>query len=266
MPSCALLYTSTTMNTKLACEHLTRRIPQVEFELFDMRDLTGFDPQRYTFVGFASYVDHQAPPLSFMEALSGLGDAGGKEAFVLLTYAALQGTALLRMADAVRGRGYRVIHGHALPMPENYPPQRKRGMKLDENPKDVEMDRFRQFIREIGDLIVTRELKGEVRPRKISVGLVNSLFRKGVRKDGAKGMGKKIVDGDLCTRCGACERNCPYGAIRMEDGPIFDEDRCHSCFSCYNHCHVGAITSEKVRTSDHRYSGPSEELKKRMSY
>jgi len=265
MPRCAILHFSSTGNTRLACEYLARRIPQVEFDLIDMRDLGEFDPEGYTFVGFATYVDYQSAPKLFSDRLAGIGGANGKEAFVLLTYAAFPGNALKGMARMVEGRGFKVAIGHALPMPESYPPMRKKGMRMDDSPKEKDLDAFRQFIRDLGDMIVTRDLKGSVEPRKVKVGLINSLVRKDVRSDAKKGMGEKVLDRDLCTRCGACERACAYGAVRMEDGPAFDESRCHSCFACYNHCPVGAITAKELPSSDHRYQGPPEGLRKRMS-
>jgi ferredoxin len=266
MPRAAILFFSSTGNTRLACEYVANRIPQVEFDLFDMRDLSGFDPEAYSFVGFATYVDYQAPPRFFAEAVGRIPSVKGKEAFVLLTYAAFPGNGLKEMARIVEERGFKVVIGHMLTMPESYSPIRMKGMRYDDSPKEASMDRFRQFIRDLGDMMVTKELKGSVETRKLKVGLINSLVRKKVRTDPLKGMGVKIVDRTLCTRCGACHRSCAYGAIRMEDGPVFDEGRCNACFACYNHCPVGAITSEKMGSPDHRYPGPSEALRKRMSY
>jgi ferredoxin/flavodoxin len=266
MPSCAVIYNSTTGNTKLACEYLARRIPQVEFTLYDIRDLSGFDPNVYTFIGFATYIDFWNMPKKFVDAMGRIKAPPGKEAFILMTWALFQGNGLNEMKKVVEKQGFKVVIGHAFKTPENYPPMRKRGFKKDEQPLEKDLDAFRQFIRDLGDMIVTKELKGSVTPKKVSPGFFNSLFRMRMRTDGKKNMGKKILDREACTKCGLCSNSCTYFAIRMEEYPIFDETKCHSCFGCYNLCPVGAISSEKFPSTDHRYRGPPEDLKKRLSY
>ena len=46
---------------------------------------------------------------------------------------------------------------------------------------------------------------------------------------------------ELCTGCGACEKVCPFGAIRMEDGvAALDRASCRSCGACAGVCPSGA--------------------------
>lgn len=50
---------------------------------------------------------------------------------------------------------------------------------------------------------------------------------------------------DECLACGACEAQCPVGAISMGDGKYeINADECISCGACEAQCPVGAI-SEK---------------------
>jgi ferredoxin len=266
MPTCGIVYCSTTGNTKLACEYLARRIPQVEFDLFDIRDLSNFVPDKYTFVGFATYIDYWNVPKAFAEAMSKIRAPPGKDAFILLTWAVFQGNGLNSMRVAVEKQGFKVVIGHSLKTPENYPPMRKRGFKKDDNPESKDMESFQQFIRDLGDMIVTKELKGSVKPKKVSPGFFNSFFRMKVRSDSQRNMGRKVHDKETCTKCGACMRSCAYGAISMNEFPVFDETKCHACFACYNNCPVKAITAERFGSTDHQYRGPTEDLKKRMSY
>lgn len=53
------------------------------------------------------------------------------------------------------------------------------------------------------------------------------------------------VIGDACIACGACESQCPVGAISMGDGKFeINPDACISCGSCAGQCPVGAISEE----------------------
>jgi ferredoxin len=47
---------------------------------------------------------------------------------------------------------------------------------------------------------------------------------------------------DACVNCGACESECPSGAISEKDGKRWvDPDKCVDCGSCTAACPVEAI-------------------------
>ncbi len=52
------------------------------------------------------------------------------------------------------------------------------------------------------------------------------------------------VVGDACIGCGACQGECPIGAIEVEGTAKVDADSCISCGSCVDACPVGAIEME----------------------
>ena len=53
------------------------------------------------------------------------------------------------------------------------------------------------------------------------------------------------VINDSCVACGACESQCPVGAISMGDGKFeIDANTCTSCGSCAGQCPTGAISEE----------------------
>ena len=50
---------------------------------------------------------------------------------------------------------------------------------------------------------------------------------------------------DACVNCGACEPDCPVGAIsESNDARIIDQDKCISCGTCVADCPADAIIEE----------------------
>ena len=53
------------------------------------------------------------------------------------------------------------------------------------------------------------------------------------------------VIGDACVSFGACQGQCPVGAIGEGDGKFeINPDTCIDCGSCAGGCPVGAISQE----------------------
>lgn len=55
-----------------------------------------------------------------------------------------------------------------------------------------------------------------------------------------------VIDGSACLSCGACEGECPVGAISDSgDGTrVIDAGSCISCGSCASVCPASAIAAE----------------------
>lgn len=265
MPRAAILYHSNTGNTRLSCEYIKNRIPQVDFDLFDIKDLSEFDPSFYSIIGFATYVDFYDPPQFFMSTLENIRTTDNKLAFLVCTYGAIPGNTLKSMKRLVEKNGFNVISATSIRMPESYPPMIKKGITGIDNPKEKDMENFRSFIRELGDQIITYDLKGAIDSKPLKIGLFNYFFRRKQQGKAKKKMGKLKLDKGSCTGCGICIKVCPYGAITMKDLPVFNEHLCRGCYSCYNHCPTKAISTEEI-SSGFVYLGPPEELKKKMSY
>ncbi len=51
------------------------------------------------------------------------------------------------------------------------------------------------------------------------------------------------INADSCINCGACEGECPSGAISEADGKrTINENECVSCGACAGTCPVEAIS------------------------
>ncbi|KAH3767080.1 hypothetical protein Pelo_1044 [Pelomyxa schiedti] len=60
-------------------------------------------------------------------------------------------------------------------------------------------------------------------------------------------VGEVLFSSSKCVRCGLCARQCPFGAISMnESGPVWTKAKCESCSRCFNYCPKQAIVYSKL--------------------
>lgn len=54
-----------------------------------------------------------------------------------------------------------------------------------------------------------------------------------------------VINTDECIMCGACETECPDGAISEVNGAyVIDAAKCQDCGTCVDACPVGAISKQ----------------------
>lgn len=55
-----------------------------------------------------------------------------------------------------------------------------------------------------------------------------------------------VISKDECIQCGACENECPEGAISMdaEGYYVIDEAKCKDCGSCADVCPTSSISQK----------------------
>jgi ferredoxin len=257
-----IFYYSGSGNTKLACQYVAAKLA-VPFDLVDVVRHPDADLEPYGAVGLATFTDFGAPPQLFLTFLQSLPPQRDKLAFVLNTYGALSIKTLRVLAQDATARGFRVIAGHSLQTPENYPPMIARGSGAEDAPDEAQLVAFDAFIAELNGLLLKAE-KGEAadawRPR---IGLLNSLVPAFGRTHARRDMGPKQVDEGLCIECGFCAKQCPYGAIQLQPKPVFDESACYGCWRCYNRCPEHAIYTRKFRGGPY-YGQPNEQLRAKL--
>jgi ferredoxin/flavodoxin len=252
----AVCYYSGSGNTKLACEYLAARLG-IQTDLFDVISEEAIDLAPYDFVGLAASTDFGGPPQIFEQFLADVPPQERKPAFVLNTFGMMSGRTLRDLVEQSAARGFTVIAGYSMRMPESYPPMMALGLAFADQPKPNVMLRFDAFIGELTEALESAREDKAVESRRVRYGLLGSIARRRERTLARQDMGEKFVDAELCIECGMCASRCPYHAIELRPGPVFDMDACRGCWRCYNGCAQHAIYTKKFRGGPF-YAGPGE--------
>ncbi len=258
-----ICYYSGSGNTKLALQYLSKKVDNVDFELFNIikNDIPDFS--KYNIVGFATFADFGAPPklmYSFMEKIE---KQNKKNAFVFNTFGFISGKTLKELGNLASKSGFNVHSGFSLHTPENYPPMRKMGRDYDNAPNPKELQLFDNFINDLKNIVGDLESGRTVEKRKLKSAFIGKLLPSFKRTQAKKDFGIQNVNEKLCNECGVCMKGCPYEAITMNPKPIFDHDICAGCWYCYNHCKQKAIFTPKF-SGDFQYPKTGETLRKKL--
>jgi flavodoxin/NAD-dependent dihydropyrimidine dehydrogenase PreA subunit len=258
---CLICYYSGSGNTKLACDYIAGKMKQVEFVFYNILENKIIDFSSYDIIGFAAFTDYWGPSPKFKSFVRLLPKCSGKPAFVFNTYGMFSGGTMGIMYRLVARRGFRIIAGHGLHMPENIPTMILMGMANEQAPNDKEMIAFKKFIGCLSESLSSSESLAQT--KRFRPPLPDRFLLAMPRILAKSQMGPKFVDTQLCTKCRKCINVCPYGAISMTAFPKFDEKKCCACWACYNHCPTLSIYTKKYRGKGH-YPAPIAAVREKM--
>jgi ferredoxin/flavodoxin len=253
-------YFSNTGNTRLVCSYLTKYLDNIDCTLWDMNQDIYPQLSKYELIGFASSVEFFGLPKFIYDWFADFPPLKNpKLSFLLTTYGNIAGTTILQLRSLVQDKGFRVIAGHTLHMPDNFPVSRIKGFSAFGSPNKQEIGRFHLFAVILKDLIESMKAGHEILEASFKLSLMNYFFNIPDRYAAKRSMGFKFVNEDICTKCSLCAIECPYHAIEMDSYPVFVEELCYGCWRCYNLCPMLAIYTNKIKGKGH-YSGPPEFL------
>lgn len=255
----AIFYHSNSGNTQLACQFLSQSLPAASFDLVDITCESIPVPEAYDVVGFASWTYYLGLPPRFHQFVQDLPPQSQKPAFLLTTFGMMPGQALRQMDKLLSAKGWAVLGGHSLYMPESYPPFIVKGWASTDAPTPKELAPFKSFIAWLDRQIAALHNRQAPDHMPIKIGLLNRLIRPSTPQQARKQMGRLQVDASLCNGCGSCQAACQYQAIDLTPMPSFQAERCWACWACFNHCPQQAIFTEKIRGSG-QYAGPGPAL------
>jgi len=255
-----MCYYSNTGNTKLVCTHLVSYLNTISLTLWDMNQDLYPNLEKYDLVGFASPIEFFGLPKFILDWFGDLQKLEKtKLAFLLLTFGNIPGSSILQFRNLVQDKGFQVIAGHTIHMPDNFPISRIKGFTSSASPSKKELSRYHLFCAILKDLVNSLKEGHEILEGSFKLSLINYFFNIPDRYAAKRSMGFKFLDYDLCTSCNICVQKCPYHAIEMKQYPEFIEELCFGCWACYNLCPSHAIYTNKVRDKGFYYE-PSESL------
>lgn len=255
-----ICYFSNTGNTKLICQYFKNHFNELNVTLWDITNDVYPNMEKYDIIGFAAPVEFFGLPKFLFDWFGDLPSLKNpKYCFLILTFGNIAGTTLLQLRSLVRDKGFRVIAGHVIHMPDNFPISRTKGFSASASPNKQELARFELFVSILKELIGSIHEGHEILEASFKLSLINYFFNIPDRYAAKRSMGFKFVDEETCTQCALCVENCPYDAIEMNCYPLFFEELCYGCWKCYNICPTKAIYTNKLRQKGH-YPGPSQSL------
>jgi len=162
--------------------------------------------------------------------------------FAVVTMGAAGQGSLSALSKALKVKGLRLSYGRGVHMPANY--------VLNYNPADPEKcagtlaradERFKKIA--AGIAAGTRSVR--------SFPLTAGNLYKNIEK-----LDAGFAAGEGCTGCGLCERLCPVGNIKLENGRPVWQRRCERCVACISWCPAKAIDYNDKTKDRRRYQNP----------
>ena len=162
--------------------------------------------------------------------------------FTLVTMGGAGQGSVAMMSRALKEKGLKLNYGIGLHMPANYvlmynPADPAKVSKA----LDTADRRLRKFASEINAGVKA------VRPLPI---ISNTLYKDIATLDAG------FTYGGGCTGCGLCEKICPAGNIRLEDGRPVWQHHCERCVACISWCPAKAIDYGNKTQARRRYQNP----------
>jgi len=253
----ALFYYSATGNTRLICEHIGSKIP--EMELFDISKKPSFRIEEFGIIGVAIPVFYLSIPPIVSSFLDSLKIVNNKPAFLLTTYGMMPGKSLKILGNGLRKKGFQIFNLLALRMPESFPPFIAKGWTDVNAPNQKEIQLSNDYIESLKRTIKQVESGNKIKTKKITIGFFNAIMPVPSNKNNLEKLGAFIVDEQICVSCGKCQEACVYQAIIFNGRPSFDKAKCYACFACFNKCPQKAISTTKISSSA-QYHKPANNL------
>ena len=195
---------------------------------------------QYDVIGLGSPVYHMDmldPMLQFLKVLKRHGVNNSAKAFIYLTYSGITtGKAFINTVKTLNNAKIDVIGGMKIKAPHFH------------HKEDVlDIEKCKQFTKRFCDRLEQKHFdkipfqraRSLFSPEKKRVNILFPLVH-------VVGKLRELpinIDESKCKKCRKCERECPAGAIKLNDTATIDFSKCLHCYHCVNACPFHAIES-----------------------
>lgn len=195
-------------------------------------------------VGLVFPIYAWAPPPIVMRFARSMRIAPGAYAFAVCTCGGHAGLGMEKLKKV-----FPFVSAWSIFMPNNY-----LMMGYDVNPPDVQKAKVAAAKERIPEIAAAvNAAKAVINVNRggsawLKTSLFNPFFNAFSRST------KPFAADDTCTGCGLCEKNCPHGAIQMENKkPRWTRKHCIQCACCINRCPQKAIQYGEGTRKSGRY-------------
>lgn len=200
--------------------------------------------KKYDFLIIACPVYSWYPPEMVLSFVDRLPETKNKPVFVITTYGASDGDTTGKIVRILEKKNYFVYGTFGYLMPDNvYFIFNKDAPTKAQSKKIIDQ----ATIKINNDFVDVLNNQGKVKRSNYFTRAFCYLIYKGFKLFTKKK--KWVVDKDLCTLCGLCEKNCPTKNITIKKAKKevkFGND-CMFCTRCYNFCPVNAIHYKSIK-------------------
>jgi flavodoxin/Fe-S-cluster-containing hydrogenase component 2 len=244
-----IIYFSQTGNTKKIAETIRKGILKSNntCEITQIKKVDVNILENYDLIGIGTPTFFYREPRNVNNFIQDLKETKRKHCFIFCTHGSLIGNTFYYMNEELTKKGYIVIgtfDSYGYSSLQFYPEP----MHTEGHPDEIEFKEAEGFGENICDiskkvqngdisLIPKFDLISNTWWNKQSEQLSPEFLR--------KVSPKFVINEDVCTKCLACEENCPVDAIDIEaNPPEIQKEECISCYYCEQACPVGAIKTD----------------------
>ena len=242
-----VLYFSGGGNTQLVAHHLFNRLKQMGHDVrirFARKGISLGDVPEFDGLVVGSPVYAYSPAQTLMEVIEqSMPMVSEKPSFIFLTYGGLVGNAHIKLANALKNRGFKIVGLEEFLMADTLFLMLLFGFTkptkwLAELPNRSIPKRLSQFPEK-----VVRSLRDgteiELKYRRYSQKLTDFIAQKFHR------FKPKLIENfradERCDLCGVCVAVCPRKNIEIRNGQVIWGVDCELCLRCYTLCPRDAI-------------------------
>jgi len=147
------------------------------------------------------------------------------------------------LAKAIKAKGLNLNYGRCVLMPANYIIKYN---PADKNKVDDKLAKIDSSLKGFADDIKAGAEKVKGFPYN-----GKSLYKN------VSSLDKGFTSSEKCTGCDICEKVCPVGNIKLEDGRPKWLGHCERCMACISLCPAGAIDYDTRTKGRRRYQNPN---------